>query len=574
MTSRLGTLVRTAGKVRTGSSVRARVLRGIRYAACAAWLSVAALGGCQAEPGPFVRIAVSGLQPESTRLKIHIELNGMSKDVEFTGDQASLGQFSIGFGEGAAGDVKVTVESYDAQGCRISSGMASVAVAPSAVIDLPVVVQFDPSKTEACQTTYVPVTLRVFKQAQSGQTGQISADVPGVTCGSDCNEQTATYRRGTVITLTAKPDGAALFGGWTEDCAAAATNQSCSLTLTKDQTMVGAAFQTCTGWCSEAPATLATTNLNAIWGSGSFQIFAVGDSGKILTYAGQNWVPIAAGVTSQNLRGIGSAKNTPQDMFAGGDMGTILHLTTNGWKDVTGTSPSVKARTVYGFAGVGTGEVNLELAVAGLNGRGTDSTLGGLYYKLTGTETFEAFARDAMTSNVDIYAVANSTAGNEQFAVGMNGTIVRRYKVLTNVFTGAYTNTFEKATSGLPANTTVTLRGVWFGGPGSSPDSYAVGDSCTVLKRTGAFNAAWAPLTLPAAVCSGTTTLRGVWGSYSNNVLALYVVGDAGTLLKFDGTTWTKMDSRSSEQLNGVWGTSGTNVYVVGNRGTLLHYLP
>ena len=45
--------------------------------------------------------------------------------------------------------------------------------------------------------------------------------------------------------------------------------------------------------------------------------------------------------------------------------------------------------------------------------------------------------------------------------------------------------------------------------------------------------------------------LNGVWGTSSQDV---FVVGDDGTILRYDGNTWTPMDSGTENNLMGVWG--------------------
>jgi hypothetical protein len=71
-------------------------------------------------------------------------------------------------------------------------------------------------------------------------------------------------------------------------------------------------------------------------------------------------------------------------------------------------------------------------------------------------------------------------------------------------------------------------------------------------------------------VPSGTTAnLNAVWGSSGTDVFA---VGDSGTILHYDGTSWTAMASGTSNKLNGVWGSSGSNIFAVGDSGTILFY--
>jgi hypothetical protein len=69
---------------------------------------------------------------------------------------------------------------------------------------------------------------------------------------------------------------------------------------------------------------------------------------------------------------------------------------------------------------------------------------------------------------------------------------------------------------------------------------------------------------------SGTLEqLSAVWGTSATNVFA---VGDFGTILHYDGGRWSAMNSGTTNWLHGVWGTSASNVFAVGEGGTILHY--
>ena len=66
--------------------------------------------------------------------------------------------------------------------------------------------------------------------------------------------------------------------------------------------------------------------------------------------------------------------------------------------------------------------------------------------------------------------------------------------------------------------------------------------------------------------------LRGITGSSPTDV---YAVGKKGTILHYDGTQCKQLPNPSRENLNGVWGSfeNGViNVFAVGDRGTILHY--
>lgn len=64
-------------------------------------------------------------------------------------------------------------------------------------------------------------------------------------------------------------------------------------------------------------------------------------------------------------------------------------------------------------------------------------------------------------------------------------------------------------------------------------------------------------------------SLNGIWGSSPSDIFA---VGDNGMILHYDGESWQQEYSGTTENLNGVWGTSASSVYVVGANGLILHY--
>jgi hypothetical protein len=63
--------------------------------------------------------------------------------------------------------------------------------------------------------------------------------------------------------------------------------------------------------------------------------------------------------------------------------------------------------------------------------------------------------------------------------------------------------------------------------------------------------------------------LRAIWGSDASNVWA---VGDAGTILKWDGTAWSQQYSGTASSLYGVWGSDASNIWAVGDAGTILKW--
>jgi photosystem II stability/assembly factor-like uncharacterized protein len=71
---------------------------------------------------------------------------------------------------------------------------------------------------------------------------------------------------------------------------------------------------------------------------------------------------------------------------------------------------------------------------------------------------------------------------------------------------------------------------------------------------------------------STSSVLYGVWGSSPSDVFA---VGNNGVILHYDGNVskvWEEMDSGVTAYLKDVWGTGPSNVYASGAYGLLLHY--
>ncbi len=111
------------------------------------------------------------------------------------------------------------------------------------------------------------------------------------------------------------------------------------------------------------------------------------------------------------------------------------------------------------------------------------------------------------------------------------------------------------------------LSGVWGTGP---DDVFIVGGSDAGGEIYHFDGSDWAPQTVP----DGTGLLVWSFGFGSDDVFA---VGLEGSVVHYDGTAWTALDSGTDESLWGVWGTSNTDLWVVGGTPDvgdplILHY--
>jgi len=66
-----------------------------------------------------------------------------------------------------------------------------------------------------------------------------------------------------------------------------------------------------------------------------------------------------------------------------------------------------------------------------------------------------------------------------------------------------------------------------------------------------------------------TQELQCVWGESGSDVFA---VGATGTILHYDGNAWATMASGITNYIWRVWGSSGTDVFAAADGGVILHY--
>ena len=66
-------------------------------------------------------------------------------------------------------------------------------------------------------------------------------------------------------------------------------------------------------------------------------------------------------------------------------------------------------------------------------------------------------------------------------------------------------------------------------------------------------------------------TYRGVWASSPTNV---WVVGDGGFIAHGNGYEFTQVPNPTSWNLNAIWGSGPNDIWAVGERGLIMHYGP
>jgi hypothetical protein len=106
-------------------------------------------------------------------------------------------------------------------------------------------------------------------------------------------------------------------------------------------------------WTEVDTATFAV--LNAISGTGSSDVWAVGNSGTIRHYTGGAKWDIVDSPTSQNLRGVWAAAT--DDVWAVGENGTVLHYDGTEWKPSAVAMSKTDTRHLYAVWGSGPSDV-------------------------------------------------------------------------------------------------------------------------------------------------------------------------------------------------------------------------
>lgn len=257
-------------------------------------------------------------------------------------------------------------------------------------------------------------------------------------------------------------------------------------------------------------------SIQAVWGSGDSDVFAVGNSGTIYHFDGQSWTEQSTSVDYDLLDIWGFSAG---DVYAAGRGGTILHFEGGIWSEVeSGTSEDLSG--VWGSSPD-------DIFVVGERG---------------GILHFDGTNWIPMDSGVNCrFSDVRGSSSTDVFVVGCSGTVLH--------FDGTEWSGDSRA---IDAG---RLDELWVNGP---DDVYLVGWGAWHFDGTD-----WTDLESPYGY------LRAIWGAPSG---ALFAVGSGGTILKYDDSAWTQMETGTTQILDGVWGTSEDDVFAVGVGNTILHY--
>lgn len=395
-------------------------------------------------------------------------------------------------------------------------------------------------------------------------TGTVVSEPAGIQCGSECQ---ASFVEGSNVRLTATADGSSRFVGWTGICAG--SSPICQFAYTAGQTV-------------EARFDLQTTELVKL-------SVALGGDGQGTVVSEPPGISCGATCSGQFPSGTTvtlRAMPSPNSSFGGwggpcAGSPAACQLTVTGANDVTANfatricsadgvcwlDPTPQGNTLYGVYATSASDlwaVGEAGTILRYNGQrwsqlasGTRNTLRGVY----GSSATDVWAVGDLGTFVHWDGTKFSTVASPGGSTAVWNAVWGASA--SDVWAAGAGATFGRWNGTMWTAVATGLAGFTqiYGLSGTAPtDVWAVGDSGTLASFNGA---AWTKRTSPV-----TSRMRAVWARTASDAWA---VGDTGTALRWNGTAWSTTDTKGSlALLGGVFGTSATDVFAVGQASTIV----
>lgn len=321
-------------------------------------------------------------------------------------------------------------------------------------------------------------------------------------------------------------------------------------------------------WCSVPTNIGVLTELAAVWGSGTSDVWAAGSAGTILHYDGAAWTATATGVqnTFYGLWGSG-----PDDIWAVSSTDVVLHGRgmVNGaanWEVVSLRQPFAGPTILGAVWGSSASDVRIggrdyQLIVPESQFFGSGNQFvkdgvvdGGGWRPIVGSPTIKSIWG---SSADDVWMTAdNSLHVSYERGLILHGTRADAGSEIEDLGD-------DLVWTSVDSRSTLALESIW---GSSAADVWAVGGLGTI-RHFAPGDERWQEVESPTK-----ETLHAVWGSGPKDVWA---VGEAGTILHYDGTSFNRSTAQFAigrkPRLNGVWGSGPNDVWIVGD-GIVLHY--
>jgi len=275
-------------------------------------------------------------------------------------------------------------------------------------------------------------------------------------------------------------------------------------------------------------------DLQDVWGASSDNVYAVGDGGTILFFDGSSWAEIDSGV-AVNLNSVWG--RSADDVYAVGQQGSVLHFDGQSWTTI---DIGAGAQELVDVWSAGPGERLWVIAKRGA-----------WYFDgVTWTQQgFTEFLSRSFTPN----AILTAIGGTPNFPV-----------VTSIQLSGAFIGFFVK----FKGIADWSNNAIW---AFSDTEMFAVGLQSKRLDggdATKPSSAVWRDISI-------MDRPLGVWGTAPNDMFSVGHHFNNGRISHYDGNvddTWDSMYELMSTKLHAVFGFAPTDVFVVGERGTILRY--
>ncbi len=335
-----------------------------------------------------------------------------------------------------------------------------------------------------------------------------------------------------------------------------------------------------------------SVSLKSVWGRAYNDVFAVGSGGTILHYNGTQWQKMSS-PTHDDLYCVWGFSQSGGPVYAGGRNGNILLFSGGQWTfmDTPFSDGIWRYSIIYDIWGVSPTEL---YAV----GHGYDSSQSGsgpfdIFLSNSGgnswTDEPHTFPGQVQLSPESVWGVESGNNVYDVYIGGRNGV----YRLQQGSW-GNWQQILSGGNADFPWKIWGTFNNsIWFVGQGyheilihyngntsttlstTTIDQYAGSTAIAGTSDEDIFISGWEGMILHAkngAVSSMTmlprSPLRGVYGT---TLSSLYAVGDRGSIFSFDGTNWKPMASPTNKDLYAVCGV-GSSMFAVGSGGTVLHY--
>jgi len=309
------------------------------------------------------------------------------------------------------------------------------------------------------------------------------------------------------------------------------------------------------GWSQDVSPV--TYDLFGLWGGSGGTMYAVGAKGTLLYYNTVTWAKLSPG-TTQDLRAVWS--DGAKAIFAVGGIGTVARFDSGAWKvSIPGKGAALNA--VWGSSAsdvYAAGNLGELLKWGGSSWSSVSSGTPNNLRAIWGSGASDIWAVG------DKGAVVRSTGGawSVQKSPGSTYDLVGIWGdgKGTMYLAAATGEVFKGGAAGwtqLPAfKTKYTLAAM-----ASHAGALLVAGQAGQVRRLQ--GSGWQALTGAATVGD----LRGVWGSSETNI---YAVGEGA--IRFDGKTWTPINNGAQATMRTVWGSGPKDVFVGDEKGQIVHY--